>query len=152
MPRIIIKEQPSYEFQYNTTVHARDLNYANHLGNDSLVGIIQDARIGLFKKLGYTELDLVGDDGTIGIILADLVVNFKAEGFMFDELRIDSHIGEISEKSFRIFHRISKVNEDLLLALAETGVIAFNYKTRNVVAIPESFKKAFGRYKQNNGK
>jgi len=54
-PRIKLEEQPNYEFQYNATINTRDLNYANHLGNDSLVGILQDSRVAMFQKLGVGE-------------------------------------------------------------------------------------------------
>ena len=139
MPRITLYEQPNYEFQFNTTVQASDLNYANHLGNDTIIGMIQDARANIFFDLGFSELDL-GDSET-GIIIADLVVNFKAEGFMFDELRIDSHIGEVKDKSFRIFHRIIRFKDKKLIALAETGLVVFNYKHRKITDIPEAFAK-----------
>jgi 4-hydroxybenzoyl-CoA thioesterase len=147
MPRATLQEQSNYEFQYNTTIHTRDLNYANHLGNDSVVGMLQDARVDLFKSLGYRELDL--GDGKTGIIIGDLVVNFKAEGFLFEKLRIDCHINDISDKSFRIFYRIVKAQENTIIALAETGIVAFDYTTRQVAILPSNFVKAlkeFGKH------
>ncbi len=148
MTRINLQELPNYKFNYNTTIKSSDLNYAGHLGNEALVGIIQDARIELFKDLGFKELDL--GDGKSGIIIGDLVVNFKAEGFINDELKIESQIGEITDKSFRIFHKIVKVKDNNLLALAETGVVAFNYKTREVIKIPPGFLKTLENLKLKN--
>lgn len=137
--RITLKKQPKYEFHYKITINRNDLNYANHLGNDVLVRMIQEARIELFKGLGYKELDL--GDGKTGIIIADLAVNFKAEGFIGDELRIESHIGEVTDKSLRIFHRIIKEKDDKLLALVETGLVAFDYENREITRIPKDFLK-----------
>ncbi|MCB0195760.1 MAG: thioesterase family protein [Anaerolineae bacterium] len=141
MPRVKLEEQSNYEFIHTVTVRVTDLNYGNHLANDALVGLIGDARVHVFHELNARELDL--GDGQTGIILADLVVNFKAEGFLFDTLQIETHIGDISRKSFRMFHRINKDGQPL--ALAEAGIITFNYDERQVVAIPDVFLRAVKR-------
>ncbi len=116
-----------------------DLNYAGHLGNDALVSLIQEARVSLFHELGYKELDL--GDGKTGIIIGDLVINFKAEGFMFDELVIQSQIGEVTEKSMRLFHRMVKKDDNTLLALVESGLIAYDYDNRKITSFPSRFIK-----------
>lgn len=145
MSRVKLEEQPIYEFSHTVTVRVTDLNYGNHLANDAVVGLISEARVHLLRALGLSEFDL--GDGRTGIILADLVVNFKAEGFLFDVLRIDCHIGDISRKSFRIFYRLSK--EPQLVALAETGIITFNYAERQTVSIPGPFLQAWANYQQS---
>jgi acyl-CoA thioesterase FadM len=78
-------------------------------------------------------------DGQTGIIMADLVVNFLEEGFMLDRLDIDSHIGEMTQRSFRIFHRLTKGGK--ILALAETGIVTFNYAERKIAPVPQSFQQ-----------
>lgn len=145
MPRVKLEEQPTYEFSHTVTVRVTDLNYGNHLGNDSVVGLISEARVRLLRALGLSEFDL--GDGRTGIILADLVINFKAEGFLFDSLNIDCHIGDISRKSFRIFYRLTKDTQ--LVALAETGIITFNYANRQTVSVPDAFLQAWNDYKSS---
>lgn len=144
MPRVILKEQPDYEFKFITKIQTEDLNYAGHLANEALLKMIQEARIDLIKKLGFKELDL--GDGKTGVIIADLVVNYKSEGFEGDELRIESHIGQITERSIRIFHRIFKNKNDILLTLAETGLVAFNYKIREITKFPEPFWEVLAKF------
>jgi acyl-CoA thioester hydrolase len=144
MPRIKLAEQSNYEFQHTVTVRVTDLNYGRHLGNDALVSLIHEARAQLLHSLDCSETDL-GDHHT-GLIMADLVINFVQEGFMFDVLQINSHVGEISSRGFRIFHRITKAGQ--LLALAETGLVAFDYAKRRSVPIPETFLKALNDYKE----
>ena len=145
MSRVKLEEQPTYEFSHTVTVRVTDLNYGNHLANDAVVGLISEARVHLLRTLGLSELNL--GDGQTGIILGDLVVNFKAEGFLFDVLHIDCHIGDISRKSFRIFYRLSK--DAQLVALAETGIITFNYADRQTVSIPDSFLQAWNNYQNS---
>ncbi len=142
MPRIKLQEQPAYEFQHSLTIRVTDLNYGAHLGNDSVVTLIHEARARLLHTLDCRELDL--GDGQTGIIIGDLVVNFLQEGLIFDEVRIESHVGEISQRSFRIFHRLLK--GDKPLALAETGIITFDYTERRAVPVPEEFLAALRAY------
>lgn len=138
MPRVKLQEQSCYEFRYEVTLQVRDINYGGHLGNDALVGLLHEARINLLSQLGCSEMNL--GDGQTGMIMGDLVVNFREEGFMLDRLQIDSHIGEMSRRSFRIFHRITK--GDNILALAETGLVTFNYARRAIAPIPAAFIEA----------
>ncbi len=137
MPRVKLQPQPKYEFHYEVTLQVRDINYGGHLGNDALVGLLHEARINLLHSLGLSEMNL--GDGQTGIIMADLVVNFLEEGFMLDRLDIDSHIGEMTQRSFRIFHRVTR--GDKILALAETGLVSFNYAERKTARIPKSFRQ-----------
>jgi len=125
-----------YQSVFETAVEVTDLNYGNHLGNDALVGIIHRARVHFLHWLGASENNL--GDGKTGILLADLIVNYKGESFLFDKLGVESSIGEVRSKGFRMFHRIT-TEQGRIIALAETGIIAFNYHERKVVRIPESF-------------
>jgi acyl-CoA thioesterase FadM len=146
MSRVVLEEQQSYEFIFETFIQTRDLNYAGHLGNDSLISIIQDARIAIFKELGFEELDL-GDKKT-GIIIGDLLVNFKSEGFSGDKIKIESHIDEIKDRSIRLYHKILKMKNNEILALAETGLIAFDYAKREISSFPEQFMLKLKRIQQ----
>ena len=135
IPRAILQELPEYRFKFKITVQKSDLNYAGHLGNDSLVSIIQEARVELFKELDCSELDL--GDGRTGIIIGDLVVNFEGEAFKGDELMFESQFGDVTHKSMRLYHRVSKTNDNELIALVETGLVAFDYTTRVISKWPD---------------
>ena len=142
MPRIKLQEQPRYEFQYEVVVQPRDVNTAGHLGYETLIALVHSARANLLRSLGLSELDL--GDGRTGVIMFDLAVNYRGEGFLFDVLRIESHVGEITRTSFRLFYRVTKGEK--IVALVETGFLAFNYRDRKVVQVPQTFIKALERY------
>ena len=144
MPRVRLEEQPVYEFEHKLTVRVTDLNYGAHLADSAVVELIHEARARLLDDLGCGELDL--GDGQTGIIMGDLVLNFKQEAFLFDVLTIKSHFGDISQRGFRIFHKICKDKQ--ILALAETGLVAFNYERRQIVAIPQPFREALAAHLQ----
>jgi acyl-CoA thioesterase FadM len=136
VPRIILNPLDHYPHIFETSVEVTDLNYGNHLGNDAVVGILHSARVHFMNHLGVSEKNL--GDGETGILLTDLVVNYKGEGFLFDKLTVESGIGELGTKGFRLFHRIT-TGQNRAIALAETGMVGFNSRERKIVRIPESF-------------
>ena len=151
MPHIKLHEQPYYEFTYQFTIQAVHINYRGHLGHDSVVQILNEARANMFRALGISELDL--GDGKTGVITRDTVVNYKSQGFVYQTLSVESQVGEIGPDAFTVSQRIKR--DGHLVALAETGLVGFDYKTRTTVPIPETFNQALAKYRkakeQNDG-
>lgn len=146
MPRTKLSEQPHYFFKYHTSLKIRDINYGNHLSNDAVVGLIHEARIDMFKKIGCTELEL--GDGKTGILIADLVVNYKKQGYLGDEIIIHLDIDEIGKKGFRIFYKIER--SDDLIVLAENGIVVYDYQAEKIATVPKEFIEALAQLKQDN--
>jgi acyl-CoA thioester hydrolase len=135
LPRIKLSEQEAYEFRHVLQVRPQDVNHGGHVGNDHLISLVGAASALLFRSLGFSELNL--GDGQTGTIMADLAVNYLAEAFMFDELLIETHFGELAEKGFRMFHRVTR--NSMLIALVETGFVAYNYALKDTVPLPQYF-------------
>ena len=119
-------------------VRITDINYGNHLGNDAFVSIIHEARMLWLRQYGYTELNIDG----AGLILADLAVEFKNESFYGDMIEITIAAGEISKVSFELYYQLcTKRNEKIIiLAVAKTGMVCYDYKTKKVLSIPGKLK------------
>jgi acyl-CoA thioester hydrolase len=124
-------------FTTDIAVRITDINYGNHLGNDALVSILQEARMQWLTSNNYTELNI----GGAALIMADLAVEYKAESFYGDTLNIAISIGEITKISFEMFYEISTTRNDkkILIANAKTGIVCFDYDARKVINIPEIF-------------
>jgi acyl-CoA thioesterase FadM len=120
-------------------VRVTDINYGNHLGNDAFVAIIHEARVQWLQQYGYTELNIEG----AGLIIADLIIEFKNESFYGDMIEIVIAAGEISKVSFELFYTLStrRNNNTILLALAKTGMVCYDYSAKKVVAVPEKLNK-----------
>jgi acyl-CoA thioesterase FadM len=140
--RTKLVEQGSYEFGCRVSVQPRDINYGGHLAHDCLVSIVAVARARMFFSLGFSELNL--GDGRTGVLMADLVVNYRSEAFLFDDLLIESHADEFTRTGFRLFHRVIKGDAARvrLIALAETGLTCFDYSSKRVTVVPQGFVKA----------
>ena len=141
MPRIKLREQSVYEFHFDVVIQPRDVNYSGHLGHDALISLVHCARADLFRSLGVSEMDL--GDGRTAIIMSDLAVNYRGEGFMFEPVRIESHVDEVTRNGFRLFHRLIKDGQ--VLALVETGLLAYDYPQRKIVHVPQAFIEALAR-------
>jgi acyl-CoA thioester hydrolase len=137
MPRIKLVERDGYELHYELQVRPQDINYSGHVGNDNLIAMIGAARAYAFHTMGTSELDL--GDGKTGVIMTDLVVNYRAEAFLFDQLSVDTHFDEIGRSGFRMFHRARKGSR--IIGLVETGFATYSYTEKKVVPVPNEFRR-----------
>ena len=73
MARIKIELPENSIASFTIPVRITDINYGNHVGNDSFVAIIHEARMQWLKQYGYTELQVEA----VGLIMSDLAVEFQ---------------------------------------------------------------------------
>jgi len=91
----------------------------------------------MLHAMSLSELDV--GDGRTGIVMTDLAVNYKAESRLFDELLIETHVDEFTRTGFRLFHRVT--TGERLVALVNSGFVAFNYASKRVAPVPSAFVK-----------
>jgi acyl-CoA thioester hydrolase len=138
MPRIKLQMPEKTIAVFPVRVRVTDINYGNHVGNDAFVSIIHEARMQWLQQLGYTELDIEGT----GLLITELIVEFKSEVFYGAVLDVSIGMGEISKAGFELYYQLcmQRNNETVLAAVAKTGMICYNYTAKKVAAIPEKFK------------
>lgn len=136
MARIKIELPKKFSFQTEIPIRITDINYGGHLGNDSLLSIIHEARVRFLKHLGYSESDVEGT----GIIMNDAAIQYKSEGFYGDDLLIEVGVMDFSKIGCDIVYRITNMDSKKEIAFAKTGIVFFDYKNKKVVPVPEEFK------------
>lgn len=138
MARIKIDLPPAFTFSTCIDIRISDLNYGGHVGNDTILSLLHEARVRFLKHYGYSELNLEG----IGIIMGDVAIEYKAEGFYGDQLNIHVCSDEFTRVSFDIFYKIEKEHEgkNIVVAIAKTGIVGYDYNLKKVAAIPEKAK------------
>jgi len=141
MARIKIDLPEHFSFSCRVPVRITDINYGGHVGNDTVLTIIHEARMQFFKKLGYTELNFAGS----GMIMADAAIEFKSELFYGDELTVAVTAGDLTKIGFDLFYRLEKPGDQesdkhILVAVAKTGMLCYDYSLRKIVAVPEEAK------------
>ncbi|MCU0345256.1 MAG: thioesterase family protein [Ignavibacterium sp.] len=137
MPRIKIETPDKFIFSTEIPIRITDINYGGHLGNDSLLSIIHEARVRFLNHLGYSESNVEGS----GIIMIDSVIQYKSEGFYGDELLIEVAVNDFTGIGCDIVYRLTNKNSDKEIALAKTGIVFFNYEKRKTAPVPSLFKK-----------
>lgn len=139
MSRIKIVVPENFSFQCIIPIRITDINYGNHVGNDSMLSIIHEARMQYLQSLGYSEMDVAG----VGLIMSDASIEFKSELFYGDNLQVAVAAGDFSRIGFNLFYKLEKITADkkTLIATAKTGMICFDYTVKKIVAIPEEVLK-----------
>jgi acyl-CoA thioesterase FadM len=133
MPRIRLKEFNQYPFSTRITIRVTDLNYGGHLGNDSLLSLVHEARVAFLASHGFSELDC----GGVSLTMGDVAIIYQGEAYAGDELDIEVAAGEPSKSGFRLFYRLTRSSDAIKIALAETGMVCFDYKVKKIKPLPK---------------
>ena len=128
-------------FRHELAVRITDLNYGNHLGHDTLVSLLHEARAAFFRHLGFEEWDTEG----CALVVVDLVVSYRAEARFGQVLEVAIGLGDVGSRSCELLYRVTDRNRGTVVALAMTGVVFLDPSTHRVVTIPAAFKQALGR-------
>lgn len=134
MARIQLDLPDQFIFSTELTVRVNDLNYGAHVGNDSILTLMQEARIVFYRELGFK--DEISFDGTVGQIIADAVVVYKSEAFLGDVLEIKIAVQDFSKYGFDMVYVIHNKVSGKEVARGKTGIVCFDYSKRKVAAVP----------------
>lgn len=128
--RIKINFTKPFIFSFSIPVRISDINYGGHVGNDSILSLIHEARMAFFKQWNFTELNA----GGVGLIMADSVIQYKGEAFHGDQLLIEIYVDNLSSIAFDLFYKISTVRDEktIDIAYAKTGMVCYDYEKKSI--------------------
>jgi len=124
-------------------VRITDLNYGSHVGNDTIVSILHEARVQYLNHFQYGELNI----GGVGLIMSDLAIEFKSELFYGDKIIASVTAGDFSKFVFDVYYKLEKEMNDkkVLVALAKTGMVCYDYAAKKIVSLrPDVRSKLLG--------
>lgn len=139
MARIKLTLPETFHFSTEIPVRISDVNYGGHVGNDSILTIIHEARVQFFNKYGYTELDIEG----LGTVLADATIQYKSQIFYGDILQVQIAVSEFTRYGCTLNYRLISKKSGKEAARAKTTVSFFDYKENKVASVPQKFKSIF---------
>src|SRR6186997_44215 len=117
MARISIDLPPSFSFSTKIPVRITDLNYGGHVGNDTVLSLIHEARVQFLKHHGYAELNVEGSS----LIMSDAGIEFKAELFYGDVVTAFVTAANFSRAGFHLYYKLMR--NETVVAVAKTGMI-----------------------------
>lgn len=137
MARIQIELPAQFIFSTKIPIRITDLNYGGHVGNDTVLTLIHEARVQFLKNFGYTEMEMEG----VSVIMSYAGIEFKAELFYGDVITAFVTINHFTAAGFDLLYKLMR--EETVAAIAKTGMICYNYNTRKVVRVPQKLKERF---------
>jgi acyl-CoA thioester hydrolase len=139
MARIKLQLPSHFSFTCQVPVRITDINYGGHVGNDTILTIIHEARMQYLKSLGYSEMNF----GGTGMIMADVSIEFKDELFYGDVVIASVAVGEISRIGFDIIYKLEKETggKKIIVANAKTAMICYDYDAKKIVSVPDEARQ-----------
>ncbi len=141
MGRLTLQMPEEFHFATDMEIRIDSINYGGHLGNDSLLSLVHEARLRFLKANGFTEADI----GGVGIIMVDTVIIYKSESFHGDILKFDVAVDNIGKTGCDFFFRVTNNATKEDVAHVKTGVVFFDYNARKVAPTPSEFTDLFGQ-------
>jgi acyl-CoA thioester hydrolase len=135
MPRTKLLLPENFNFTVNIPVRITDLNYGGHVGNDSILSLIHEVRVQFLRHHGYDELNLAG----VGLIMADVTIEFKHELFYGETLRASVAAAEFSRVGFDLYYKLEKQTGEKWVSVthARTGMVCYDYSLKKIAAVPK---------------
>ncbi|MDG4554411.1 MAG: thioesterase family protein [Candidatus Competibacter sp.] len=139
MARIKLDLPADFPFATELRVRVTDVNYAGHVGNDALLGLLQEARARFLAQYGLGELEIFG----LGLVVADSVVLYKSEAFPGERLSIAVTVADFNKYGCDFVYRVTEQASGREVARAKTGIVFFDYQKRAVQPVPQAFLDLF---------
>lgn len=139
MARLKLNLPETFAFATHIPVRITDMNYGGHVGNDTILSLLHEARVQYLQQHQLAELDFAG----VGLIMSDVCIEYKDELFYGEDLKAYVTAGDFSRVYFTIYYKLVKIvaDKEVVIALAQTGMVCYNYTVKKVVSIPEAAKQ-----------
>lgn len=134
MARIHLEIPERLPFATEIDVRVTDMNYGRHLGNDSMLSLIHEARVRFLASHGVTEADVDGKQ----LILADAAIVYRAEAFAGDRLRFEVGVGDLGRVGCDLVYRVTRLGDGTLVAEAKTGLVFLDPESRRPSPLPRT--------------
>ena len=141
MERIKLQLSPQFLFTTNLTIRISDINYGGHVGNDSFLSLIHEARQQFFNYYGYSELNLAG----VGLIMVDTAIEYKKELNYGEAVKISVAAVNFNKIGFDLHYLLEVNNNGIynVAAKAKTGMLCYNYELKKKMPVPEEVLQKF---------
>lgn len=139
MERIKINLPDNFKFSTIIKIRITDVNYGGHVGNDSFLSLMHEARQQFLNHFGYSELQIENTS----LIMADAAIEFKKELNYPDDVKVSVAANNFDKYGFDIFYKLEIISEEnfILAAKAKTRMLCYSYQAKKLVSTPEKLKE-----------
>lgn len=142
MERIKLILPAHFPFSTTLTIRITDLNYGGHVGNDTFLALMQEARQQFLLHHGYEELNF----GGVGLIMADAAIEYKKELNYGDAVKISVTAANFDKYSFDVYYKLEIITGDTyaLAGKGKTGMLCYDYEKKKMVSVPDGVTGKLG--------
>lgn len=133
MSRIKLELPEKFSFHTLIPVRITDVNYGGHVGNDTVLTLLHEARMQFLHSLSFSEMNF----GGVSLIMRDVVIEFKKEIFYGDTIKVFVTIANFSNVGFDVYYKVEKNEDADIVATARTGMVCYNYQQKKVSRVPQ---------------
>ncbi|ROS01156.1 acyl-CoA thioesterase FadM [Sinobacterium caligoides] len=139
MARTVIDLPDTFQYETYLDIYIGHINIASHLGNDSLVSLLNEARCQFLNDLGAINMEVCGAQ----MINADLAVILKSEAKYGERLRIEIQAAEFQKYGCDFIYRVTEASSERVVAIAKTTMLCFDYVSNQLSTAPNGFAEFF---------
>lgn len=139
MERIKLKLPATFQFSTIITIRITDLNYGGHVGNDTFLSLIHEARQQFLLSHGYAEMNIAG----VSLIMSDVAIEYKQELNYGDAVKISVAATGFDKYGFDLFYKLEIIKDDTvtLAGKAKTGMVCYDYAEKKLAMVPDRVKE-----------
>lgn len=126
---------PEFEFQTEIPVLIEHINYAGHLGNDSMLSILHEARMRFLHSRGLTE-----SNRTFGLLMVESHIQYISESFYGDILRVYVQASKPKRSFCSFFYLLINASKQKEAARACTTLAFFNHQKQKMAIPPQGLQ------------
>ena len=131
MARIEIPLPAQFGFKTTLDVYIGHINRGDHLGNESLLSLLNEARVRFMAERKHSHPALT----TLNWINADLAIIYKSEARHGERLTIEIAATDFHRRGCDFIYRVSTA-DGRLVAVAKTAMLLFDYTQKQLVEAP----------------
>lgn len=118
------------------TIQFGDLDVLGHVNNMTYLRIAQTSRVNYLQEICGAPYD------GLSYVLAQVTVDFRAQGFYQDEMVCGTRVSRLGTKSFEIFQRVMRRNDRQVMADIRSVMVALADDHVTSQPIPPSWRDA----------
>ncbi len=143
MAKVIINLPQLFPFSTELDVLTQHINAGQHLANEQLVALLNEARM---RYVATLPLKANGIDPR-AVIGADLAVSYKSEAHYGDRLKIEVGANDFNRYGCDFVYRVTNLTNGKLVAEAKMAMLMFDYQNKCLKPAPAGFENLFNGQK-----
>lgn len=138
--RITIDMPEQFAYATEIPVLISHINSGQHLANEHLVALLNEARVRFLAERGISE----GNHQGRVIVNANLMVNYRSEVRYGETLRVELAVVDVHRVGYDMVYRVTAERGQRPVAEARTSHVMIDPQTRRASAVPSALLSQLG--------